>query len=96
MLSAPVALLGFIVFRARYTSESNKGLNLKSLDGDGFIGCGSGGGWFANNVDAIVVKYWFSEFAIAVLLVTWLPSINSFSIFYPLMEGLDEVYSSKL
>ena len=37
MLSAPVALLGFIVFRARYTSESNKGLNLKSLDGDGFI-----------------------------------------------------------
>ena len=56
MLSAPVALLGFIVFRAIYTSESNKGLNLKSLDGDGFIGCGSGGGWFANNVDAIVVK----------------------------------------
>ena len=27
MLSAPVALLGFIVFRAIYTSESNKGLN---------------------------------------------------------------------
>ena len=44
MLSAPVALLGFIVFRAIYTSESNKGLNLESLDGNGFIDYGSGGG----------------------------------------------------
>ena len=37
-------LTGVYCLRAIYTSESNKGFNLKSSDGDGFIGCGSGGG----------------------------------------------------
>lgn len=80
MLFVLVVLLGFIVFRVIYIFEFNKGLNLKSLDGDGFIGCGFGGGWFVNNVDVIVVKYWFSEFVIVVLLVIWLLFINSFLI----------------